>query len=208
MGYKLAVVGVTGNVGREMLDILAERTFPADEVIAVASRRSAGVECSYGEKTLKIKALDHCDFSDVDICLMSAGSAVSKEWSPRIAAKGAVVIDNSSCWRYDSEVPLVVPEVNADAVAGFRRKGIIANPNCSTAQLVVALKPLHDKATITRVVVSTYQSVSGAGKEAMDELFSQTKAVFTMDEPERKKLPKRIAFNLIPHIDVSMDDGF
>src|SRR5712691_2055632 len=208
MGYRLAVVGATGNVGREMLDILAERAFPADEVTAVASRRSLGVECSYGEKTLKVKALEHCDFSDIDICLMSAGSAVSKEWSPRIAAQGAVVIDNSSCWRLDADVPLVVPEVNADAVTGFRKKGIIANPNCSTTQLVVALKPLHDKAKITRVVVATYQSVSGAGKEAMDELFSQTKSVFTMDEPEVKKFPKRIAFNLIPHIDVFMEDGF
>jgi aspartate-semialdehyde dehydrogenase len=208
MGYKVAVVGATGNVGREMLDILAERSFPADEVAALASRRSQGVEVSYGDRTLKCKALEHYDFSDVDICLMSAGSAVSKEWSPKIAAAGAVVIDNSSCWRYDADVPLIVPEVNADAVAGFRKKGIIANPNCSTAQLVVALKPLHDKARIKRVVVSTYQSVSGAGKEAMDELFSQSKAVFTMDEPEVKKFPKRIAFNLIPHIDAFMEDGY
>jgi aspartate-semialdehyde dehydrogenase len=208
MGYKVAVVGATGNVGREMMNILDERSFPADEVVALASRRSLGSEISYGNKTLKCKALDHYDFSDVDICLMSAGSTVSKEWSPRIAAAGAVVIDNSSCWRYDSDVPLIVPEVNADAVAGFRKKGIIANPNCSTAQLVVALKPLHDKAKITRVVVATYQSVSGAGKEAMDELFSQTKSVFTMDEPEVKKFPKRIAFNLIPHIDVFMEDGY
>src|SRR5581483_935144 len=160
MGYSVAVVGATGNVGREMLDILAERTFPADEVVALASRRSHGVEVSYGDKTLKVRALEHYDFSDIDICLMSAGSAVSKEWSPRIAAKGAVVIDNSSCWRYDADVPLVVPEVNAEAVASFRKKGIIANPNCSTAQLVVALKPLHDRATIKRVVVATYQSVS------------------------------------------------
>ncbi len=208
MGYKVAVVGATGNVGREMLGILAERSFPADEVVAVASRRSQGVEVSFGDRTLKCRALEHHDFSDVDICLMSAGSAVSKEWSPRIAAAGAVVIDNSSCWRYDAEVPLIVPEVNADAVAGFRKKGIIANPNCSTAQLVVALKPLHDKATIKRVVVATYQSVSGAGKEAMDELFAQSKSVFTLDELEVKKFPKRIAFNLIPHIDVFMDDGF
>ncbi len=208
MGYKVAVVGATGNVGREMMNILAERAFPADEVVALASRRSLGSEVSFGDATLKCKALDHYDFSDVDICLMSAGSAVSKEWSPRIAAAGAVVIDNSSCWRYDADVPLVVPEVNADAVAGFRKKGIIANPNCSTAQLVVALKPLHDKAKITRVVVATYQSVSGAGKEAMDELFSQTKAVFTMDEVESKKFPKRMAFNVIPHIDVFQDDGF
>src|SRR5262245_39645712 len=158
MGYRVAVVGATGNVGREILGVLAERTFPADEVVALASRRSQGVEVTYGETTLKCKALEHYDFSDTDICLMSAGTAVSKEWSPKIAAQGAVVIDNSSCWRYDADVPLIVPEVNADAVAGFRKKGIIANPNCSTAQLVVALKPLHDKARIRRVVVSTYQS--------------------------------------------------
>src|SRR5205809_5537439 len=208
MGYKVAVVGATGNVGREMLNILDERKFPADEVVALASRRSVGVEVSYGDRTLKVKALEHYDFSDVDICLMSAGGAVSKEWSPKIGAAGAVVIDNSSAWRMDPDVPLIVPEVNADAVAGFVKKNIIANPNCSTAQLVVALKPLHDKATITRVVVATYQSVSGAGKEAMDELFSQTKAVFTMDEPESTKFPKRIAFNLIPHIDVFMEDGY
>jgi aspartate-semialdehyde dehydrogenase len=208
MGYKVAVVGATGNVGREMLGILAERSFPADEVVALASRKSMGVEVSFGDRTLKCKALDHYDFSDVDICLMSAGSTVSKEWSPKIAAAGAVVIDNSSCWRYDADVPLVVPEVNADAVAGFRKKGIIANPNCSTAQLVVALKPLHDKAKITRVVVATYQSVSGAGKDGMDELFKQAKSVFTLDEPEVKLFPKRIAFNLIPQIDVFMDDGF
>jgi aspartate-semialdehyde dehydrogenase len=208
MGYKVAVVGATGNVGREMLAILAERDFPADEVVAVASRRSQGVECSFGDKTLKVKALDHFDFSDVDICLMSAGGAVSKEWSPKIAAKGAVVIDNSSAWRTDPDVPLIVPEVNADAVAGFAKKNIIANPNCSTAQLVVALKPLHDRARIKRVVVATYQSVSGAGKDAMDELFLQSKAVFTLDEIESKKFPKRIAFNVIPHIDVFMEDGY
>jgi aspartate-semialdehyde dehydrogenase len=208
MGYKVAVVGATGNVGREMLAILAERAFPADEVIALASRRSQGTEVSFGERTLKVKAIEHYDFSDIDICLMSAGSAASKEWSPKIAASGAVVIDNSSCWRYDADVPLIVPEVNADAVVNFRKKGIIANPNCSTAQLVVALKPLHDKATITRVVVSTYQSVSGAGKDAMDELFAQTKSVFTLDEIAAKKFPKRIAFNVIPHIDVFLDDGF
>jgi aspartate-semialdehyde dehydrogenase len=208
MGYSVAVVGATGNVGREMLGILAERSFPADEVVALASRRSQGVEVSYGDRTLKVKALEHFDFSGTDICLMSAGSAVSKEWSPKIAAAGAVVIDNSSCWRYDSDIPLIVPEVNADAVAGFRKRGIIANPNCSTAQLVVALKPLHDHAKIKRVVVATYQSVSGAGKDAMDELFSQSKAVFTLDEVEAKKFPKRIAFNVIPHIDVFMEDGY
>jgi len=208
MGYKVAVVGATGNVGREMLAILAERNFPASEVVALASRKSAGTECSFGDKTLKVKALDHYDFSDVDICLMSAGGSVSKEWSPKIGAQGAVVIDNSSAWRMDPDVPLIVPEVNADAVAGFTKKNIIANPNCSTAQLVVALKPLHDHAKIKRVVVATYQSVSGAGKDAMDELFSQTKAVFTLDEPKPSKFPKRIAFNLIPQIDVFMEDGY
>src|SRR6266481_5014724 len=208
MGFKVAVVGATGNVGREMLGILAERAFPADEVVPLASRKSHGTDVSFGDRTLKCKALDHYDFSDVDICLMSAGSSVSKEWSPKIAAAGAVVIDNSSYWRYDADVPLIVPEVNADAVAGFRKKGIIANPNCSTAQLVVVLKPLHDKAKITRVVVATYQSVSGAGKEAMDELFAQTKSVYTLDDITPKKFPKRMAFNVIPHIDVFMDDGF
>src|SRR6185503_10360629 len=208
MGYRVAVVGATGNVGREMLNILAERAFPADEVIALASRRSQGTEVSFGDATLKCKTLEHFDFSDVDICLMSAGSAVSKEWSPKIAAAGAVVIDNSSAWRYDADVPLIVPEVNADAVEGLRKKNIIANPNCSTAQLVVVLKPLHDKATIKRVVVATYQSVSGAGKEAMEELFSQTKSVFQLNEVAATKFHKRIAFNVIPQIDVFQDDGF
>ena len=208
MGYKVAVVGATGNVGREMLDILAERGFPADEVVALASRRSVGTEVSFGDKTLKVKALEHHDFSDTDICLMSAGGEVSKEWSPKIGRQGCVVIDNSSAFRYDSDVPLVVPEVNADAVKGFAKKNIIANPNCSTAQLVVALKPLHDLATIKRVVVATYQSVSGAGKDAMDELFAQTRAVFVSDPVEAKKFPKRIAFNVIPHIDVFMEDGY
>jgi aspartate-semialdehyde dehydrogenase len=207
MGFKVAVVGATGNVGREMLDILAERRFPADEVVAVASRRSQGVEVSFGDKTLKCRALEHMDFSGIDICLMSAGGSVSKEWSPKIGAQGAVVIDNSSAWRYDADVPLIVPEVNADAVAGFRKKNIIANPNCSTAQLVVALKPLHDAATIKRVVVATYQSVSGAGKDAMDELDRQTKAIYSLQDIETKKFPKRIAFNVIPHIDVFMEDG-
>ncbi|MCJ8144852.1 aspartate-semialdehyde dehydrogenase [Ancylobacter sp. A5.8] len=208
MGYKVAVVGATGNVGREMLDILSERGFPADEVVALASRRSVGTEVSFGDKTLKCKALENYDFSDTDICLMSAGGDVSKEWSPKIGAQGCVVIDNSSAWRYDADVPLIVPEVNADAVKGFVKKYIIANPNCSTAQLVVALKPLHDLATIKRVVISTYQSVSGAGKDAMDELFSQTRAVFVSDPVEAKKFPKRIAFNVIPHIDVFMEDGY
>src|ERR1700746_3219947 len=177
MGYKVALVGATGNVGREMLSILDERKFPADEVVALASRRSTGVEVSYGDRTLKVKALEHYDFADVDICLMSAGGAVSKEWSPKIGAAGAVVIDNSAAWRMDPDVPLIVPEVNADACAGSTKKNIIPNPNCSTAQLVVALKPLHDKATIKRVVVATYQSVSGAGEEAMGELFAQTAEV-------------------------------
>jgi len=208
MGYKVACVGATGNVGREMLSILDERKFPADEVVALASRRSQGVEVSYGDRTLKVKALENYDFSDIDICLMSSGGEVSKEWSPKIAAAGAIVIDNSSAWRYDSDVPLIVPEVNADAVSGFTKRGIIANPNCSTAQLVVALKPLHDAAKIKRVVVSTYQSVSGAGKDGMDELFAQTKAVYTNSELVNKKFPKRIAFNLIPQIDVFMEDGF
>ncbi|MFL5186347.1 MAG: aspartate-semialdehyde dehydrogenase [Microvirga sp.] len=208
MGFKVAVVGATGNVGREMLDILAERAFPADEVVALASRRSQGSDVSFGDKTLKAKVLDTYDFSDVDICLMSAGGDASREWSPRIAAQGVVVIDNSSAWRYDSNVPLIVPEVNGDAVRDFRKKNIIANPNCSTAQLVVALKPLHDRATIKRVVVSTYQSVSGAGKEGMDELDRQTKALYSLQNVEEKKFPKRIAFNVIPHIDVFMEDGF
>jgi aspartate-semialdehyde dehydrogenase len=208
MGYKVAVAGATGNVGREMLNILDERKFPADEVIALASRRSVGTEVSYGDRTLKVKALENYDFSDVDICLMSAGGDVSKEWSPKIGAQGTVVIDNSSAWRMDPDVPLVVPEVNADAVSGFTKKNIIANPNCSTAQLVVALKPLHDKAVIKRVVVSTYQSVSGAGKDGMDELFAQTKSVYTNSDLITKKFPKRIAFNVIPHIDVFMEDGY
>jgi aspartate-semialdehyde dehydrogenase len=206
-GFKVAVVGATGNVGREMLAILAERQFPVSEVVALASSQSIGREVSFGDRTLKCKALDHYDFSATDICLMSAGAAVSKEWSPRIGKQGCLVIDNSSAWRLDPDVPLVVPEVNAEAAKGFSRKYIIANPNCSTAQLVVALKPLHDFAKIKRVVVSTYQSVSGAGKDAMDELFSQTRAVFVSDPVEAKKFPKRIAFNVIPHIDVFMDDG-
>jgi aspartate-semialdehyde dehydrogenase len=206
-GFKVAVAGATGNVGREMLSILAERRFPVSEVVALASSRSIGKEVSFGDRVLKCKALENYDFSTTDICLMSAGGAVSKEWSPKIGAQGCVVIDNSSTWRMDPDVPLVVPEVNADAARGYGKKNIIANPNCSTAQLVVALKPLHDKARIKRVVVSTYQSVSGAGKAAMDELFTQTRAVFTTDPVEAKKFPKRIAFNLIPQIDVFMEDG-
>jgi aspartate-semialdehyde dehydrogenase len=209
MGYKVAVVGATGNVGREMMNVLSERNFPADEVFAIASRRSIGTEVSYGDKTLKCQDLEQFDFAKADFCLMSAGSAVSKEWSPRIGAKGCVVIDNSSCWRYDQDVPLIVPEVNAEAIAGYRKKNIIANPNCSTAQMVVVLKPLHDAATIKRVVVSTYQSVSGAGKEAMDELWSQTKGKYVPGQDvEPKKFTKQIAFNCIPHIDVFMEDGY
>ena len=208
MGFKIAVAGATGNVGREMLNILSERGFPADEVVALASARSQGTEVSFGDRTLKVQNLENYDFSDTDICLMSAGGSVSQKYSPKIGAQGCVVIDNSSAWRYDAEVPLIVPEVNPDAIAGFTRKNIIANPNCSTAQLVVALKPLHDRATIKRVVVSTYQSVSGAGKDGMDELFNQTRAVFVADPIESKKFTKRIAFNVIPHIDVFMEDGY
>src|SRR5512143_1467963 len=208
MGFKVAVVGATGNVGREMLNILDERRFPADEVIAVASRKSQGVDVSFGDRILKCKALEHTDFSDVDICLMSAGGSVSKEWSPKIAAQGAVVIDNSSAWRMDPDVPLIVPEVNVDAVTGFTKKNIIANPNCSTAQLVVALKPLHDKAKIKRVVVATYQSVSGTGKAAMDELWDQTKDVFVLGPREPKVYPKQIAFNVIPYAGAFRDDGY
>ncbi|RWA63330.1 aspartate-semialdehyde dehydrogenase [Mesorhizobium sp.] len=208
MSFKVAVVGATGNVGREMLNILDERGFPVSEVVALASRRSQGTEVSFGDRTLKVKALDTYDFSDTDICVMSAGGNVSKEWSPKIGKQGCVVIDNSSAFRYDPDVPLIVPEVNPDAIEQFSRKNIIANPNCSTAQLVVALKPLHDVATIKRVVVATYQSVSGAGKEGMDELFTQTRAVFVADQVDVKKFTKRIAFNVIPHIDVFLDDGF
>ena len=207
MGYRIAIVGATGNVGREVLSILAERDFPADDVVALASRRSQGTEVSFGDKTLKVKALDNYDFSNTDIAIMSAGGSLSTEWAPKIGAAGCVVIDNSSAFRYDPDVPLIVPEVNADDIVGFSKKNIIANPNCSTAQLVVALKPLHDKATIKRVVVSTYQSVSGAGKEAMEELFNQSRAVFVADPIEAQKFTKRIAFNCIPHIDVFMDSG-
>jgi aspartate-semialdehyde dehydrogenase len=207
MGYKVAIIGATGNVGREMLNILAEREFPADEVFALASRKSMGVEVSFGDSRLKCRDLEQFDFRGVDFALMSAGSAVSKEWAPKIGAAGCVVIDNSSCWRMDPDVPLVVPEVNADAVEGFTKKYIVANPNCSTAQLVVVLKPLHDKARIKRVVIATYQSVSGAGKEAMDELWDQTKGIFVTDPPAPKIFPKQIAFNLIPQIDTFMEDG-
>jgi aspartate-semialdehyde dehydrogenase len=208
MSYKVAVAGATGNVGREMLSVLAERQFPAREVVALASSRSIGTEVSFGDAVLKVKGLEHFDFAGTDICLMSAGGAVSKEWSPRIAAAGAIVIDNSSQWRMDRDVPLIVPEVNAGALEGGIKKGIVANPNCSTAQLVVALKPLHDAATITRVTVATYQSVSGAGKAPMDELFRQTRAVFVADPIEREHFTKQIAFNLIPHIGDFLDSGY
>lgn len=209
MGYKIAVVGATGNVGRQMLNVLAERKFPADEVYAIASRRSLGAEVSYGDRTLKCQDLEQFDFSKADFCLMSAGSTISKEWSPRITAKGCIVIDNSSAWRYDQDVPLIVPEVNADAIAGYTKKNIIANPNCSTAQLVVVLKPLHDAAGIKRVIVSTYQSVSGAGKDAMDELWNQTKSKYVPGKAYKpNKFTREIAFNCIPHIDVFMEDGY
>ncbi len=208
MGLRVAVVGATGTVGREMLTILEERLFPADEVIALASRRSVGKEVSYGDKTLKSKDLETFDFTGVDLVLMSAGGAVSKEWSPKIGAMGAVVIDNSSAWRMDPRVPLIVPEVNPDAIAGYDKLNIIANPNCSTAQLVVALKPLHDRAKIKRVVVETYQSVSGAGREAMDELWNQTKKLYVGDEIVPEQFPKQIAFNVIPHGGDFMDDGY
>jgi len=207
MGFKIAVAGATGNVGREMLSILAERRFPCVEVVALASRRSLGTEVSFGDKILKAQVLENYDFSDTDICLMSAGGAISKEWSPKIGASGCVVIDNSSTWRYHDEIPLIVPEVNPQAIDGFAKHNIIANPNCSTAQLVVVLKPLHDVAKIKRVVVSTYQSVSGAGKQGQDELFEQSRAVFVADPISVKKFTKRIAFNVIPHIDVFMEDG-
>lgn len=208
MSYKVAVVGATGNVGRALLEILAERHFPVREVVALASSKSKGKEVSYGDiKILKTQTLDHYDFSDVDIVLSSAGSAVSKEFAPRAAEAGAVVIDNTSYFRMDPDIPLVIPEVNADALKDFRKANIIANPNCSTIQMLVALKPLHDEAKIKRVVVSTYQSVSGAGKKGMDELFDQTKSLYMNEKPEPETFSKRIAFNVIPHIDIFMDDG-
>ncbi|NBD30980.1 MAG: aspartate-semialdehyde dehydrogenase [Alphaproteobacteria bacterium] len=208
MGYKVAVVGATGNVGREMLNILAERQFPADEVVALASRRSLGTEVSYGDETLKTKDLDQFDFTGWDIALFAIGSDATKTYAPKAAAAGCIVIDNSSLYRYDPNVPLVVPEVNAQAVEGYAKKNIIANPNCSTAQMVVALKPLHDRAKIKRVVVSTYQSVSGSGKDGIDELWNQTKGVYVPgQEVEPSVYPKQIAFNVIPHIDVFLDDG-
>ncbi len=208
MGYKVVVAGATGNVGREMLNILAEREFPVDDIAALASRRSLGTEVSFGDSTLKCKDLDTFDFTGWDIAFFAIGSDATKKYAPIAASQGCVVIDNSSLYRYDPDVPLVVPEVNAAAVEGYTKKNIIANPNCSTAQMVVALKPLHDRARIKRVVVSTYQSVSGTGKDAIDELWDQTKAVYnpTADVPP-KVYPKQIAFNVIPHIDVFLDDG-
>ena len=208
MGYRVAVVGATGNVGREMLNILEEVNFPVDKIHAIASRRSIGVEVSFGEQILKCEDVEQFDFSTVDVVLMSVSGSFSKEWSPKIGAAGPIVIDNSSAWRMDPDVPLIVPEVNPDDVAYASKKNIIANPNCSTAQLVVALKPLHDRARIKRVVVSTYQSVSGAGKEGMDELWDQTKGVFVLGAPEPKKFPKQIAFNVIPFIGSFQDDGY
>ena len=208
MTYRVAVVGATGNVGREMLSILAERQFPVSKVHAVASGRSAGAEVSFGENTvLKVEDLDNFDFKGVDIALFSPGAKVSAVHAPRAAKAGAVVIDNTSQFRMDKDVPLVVPEVNPEAIAEYRKRGIIANPNCSTIQLVVALKPLHDLARIKRVVVATYQSVSGAGREAMDELFTQTRGVYVNDPIRKEHFTKQIAFNVIPHIDVFLDGG-
>lgn len=208
MGYRVVIAGATGNVGREMLNILSERHFPVDEIAVLASRKSLGTEVSFGEKTLKTKDLDTFDFTGWDIALFAVGSEATRKYAPGAAKAGCVVIDNSSLYRYDPDVPLIVPEVNADAIEGYAKKNIIANPNCSTAQMVVALKPLHDRATIKRVVVSTYQSVSGAGKEGADELWDQTKSIYnpTDDKPPRK-FQKQIAFNVIPQIDVFMEDG-
>jgi aspartate-semialdehyde dehydrogenase len=207
MGYKIAVVGATGNVGHEILKILDERNFPADDVIALASSRSVGREVSYGDRNLKVQDLATFDFKGIDIVLSSPGAKVSAEYSPKAAKAGAVVIDNTSYWRMDPDVPLIVPEVNPQALADHNRKNIIANPNCSTIQMVVALKPLHDAAKIRRVVVSTYQSVSGSGRAAMDELFNQTKGVYMNETPVPSVYPKQISFNAIPQIDVFMDDG-
>ena len=209
MGYRVVIVGATGNVGREMMQILAEREFPLDEVAAVASSRSQGTEVEFGDtgRMLKCQNIEHFDFTGWDIALFAAGSGPAKDYAPKAAAQGCVVIDNSSLYRMEPDVPLIVPEVNPQAIHEYSKRNIIANPNCSTAQLVVALKPLHDAAKIKRVVVSTYQSVSGAGKEGMDELFNQSRAIFVGDPLEPKKFTKQIAFNVIPHIDVFLDDG-
>lgn len=208
MGTRIAIVGATGNVGRELLSILDERKFPADEVHAIASRRSIGRDVSYGDRILQCQTLEYFDFNDVDIVLMSAGGGISKDWAPKIAKSGAITIDNSSAWRMDADVPLVIPEVNGETIENYKKKNIIANPNCSTAQLLVALKPLHDAAKIKRVIVDTYQSVSGTGKEAMDELWDQTRAIFVNDTIEPKVYPKRIAFNVIPHGGDFLDNGY
>ena len=208
MGYRVAVVGATGNVGREMLNILAERQFPVDEIVALASRRSLGTEVSFGDTTLKCKDLEAFDFTGWDLSLWAVGSEATKKYAPAAAKAGCVVIDNSSLYRYDSDIPLIVPEVNPQAIHDAAKRNIIANPNCSTAQMVVALKPLHDRARIKRVVVSTYQSVSGAGKDGIDELWDQTKSMYNpTDDKPAKKFTKQIAFNVIPHIDVFMEDG-
>jgi len=208
MGYKVVVVGATGNVGREMLTILSERQFPIDEITALASRRSLGTEVSFGDQTIVTKDLETFDFEGWDIALFAIGSDATKTFAPKAAAKGCIVIDNSSLYRYDPNVPLIVPEVNAEAITEYSKKNIIANPNCSTAQMVVALKPLHDRARIKRVVVSTYQSVSGAGKEGMDELWDQTKSIYNpVTDVPPNKFTKQIAFNVIPHIDKFLDDG-
>lgn len=208
MTYRIAVVGATGNVGQEMLNILAEREFPVNEVIALASRKSIGQDVGFGEeKTIRVQALDEFDFAGVDIAFFAAGGDIAAKEAPRAAAAGTIVIDNSSHFRMDPDVPLIVPEVNAADIAGYKKKNIIANPNCSTAQLVVALKPLHDAAKIKRVVVATYQSVSGAGKPAMEELFSQTRAIFVNDDLQPENFTKQIAFNVIPHIDKFVADG-
>ena len=207
MGYRVAIVGATGNVGREMLNILEELEFPVDEIHAIASRKSKGVEVSFGDKTIKCQDIEQFDFSKVDLVLMSAGGEVSRAWSEKIGKAGPIVIDNSSAFRKDADVPLIVPEVNPDAIKDATKKNIIANPNCSTIQLVTALKPLHDVAKIKRVVVSTYQSVSGAGKEGMDELWNQTKAIYGLGDATPKKFPKQIAFNVIPYIGSFLEDG-
>jgi|TARA_S200000501_G_scaffold11218_1_gene10070 aspartate-semialdehyde dehydrogenase len=209
MSFKIAVVGATGAVGREMLQTLEERSFPIKEIVALASEKSLGKEVSFGEKKpLTVQNLETFDFTSCDIALFSAGSAIAEKFGPKAAQQGAVIIDNSSRWRMESEIPLIVPEVNSAALAGYSKRNIVANPNCSTAQLVMALKPLHDVFKINRVVVSTYQSVSGAGSTGMDELFNQTRAVYVNDPIENKEFTKKIAFNCIPHIDMFMDDGF
>ena len=208
MGYRVVIAGATGNVGREMLNILAERQFPVDELAVLASRRSLGTEVSFGDKTLKTKDLDTFDFTGWDMALFAIGSEATQKYAPVAAKAGCVVIDNSSLYRYDADIPLIVPEVNPDAITDYSNKNIIANPNCSTAQMVVALKPLHDRAKIKRVVVSTYQSVSGSGKEGADELWDQTKSIYNpVTEVPPKKFQKQIAFNVIPQIDVFMEDG-